>query len=391
MAKHSHISQPTYWRNRPAWLISNGLIDLVALSGGGHLADLRFCPASGYPVVNALWEAPWETVDPQRFKAKDVVKYGVPFVGKFLSGFTGHALCLDYFGAPSDDEIKHGLALHGEAPVSEWQFKKAPRGFECAVDLPNAGLKFNRSVSVLPGESVIYIREMVQNQRSTDRHFCWVEHATFGPPFLSAGESGVFISGEHGRTWSYGYEGKGGLRDNSDFTWPNAPRVRAGRIDLRKPFAMDHKGFVATVRVSQEAGFGYVAVLNWRIGLAAGYLFPTRDFPWITLWEENRARNSVPWAGVTQARGVEFGTTPFPIGMREIIQQGPLFETPTLSVVGAKCSKLTSYAMFLTPVTRDWREIRSVSVEKNRIVLHSEQSRQKISILASGIKAVVSA
>ncbi len=367
------------------------MLDLVVLTGGGHIADVRFRPETGFPTDNILWEAPWKSIDPDRFHARDATSYGPPFVGKFLAGFTGHALCLDFFGAPSPEEITQGLALHGEAPVSRWTIREnQTKTLSAAVGLPHAGLSLQRHIHTMPKESVIYFRETVENQRTVDRFFSWVQHATFGSPLLASGESAFFLSGSRAKTWALGYEGKPVLRDDAEFTWPRAPRLDGKRSDLRQPFSDRGKGFVATVRASEDREFGYVVVLNWRLGLAAGYVFRTTDFPWITLWEENQARSGEPWRGVTRARGVEFGTTPFPVGMRDIIRNGPLFDTPTLAVVGARAEKSTGYALFLTPVPRTWRTISDVAVKRNQIVLSGSRNDDRLILRASSLQTTLS-
>lgn len=49
-----------------------------------------------------------------------------------------------------------------------------------------------------------------------------------------------------------------------------------------------------------------------RHQLLIGYCFRREDFPWVAVWEENRAISAVPWQHRTEARGLEFGTTPTP-------------------------------------------------------------------------------
>ena len=383
--------QPTRWRDRNAWLLSNGAIDVVTLTGGGHIADVRFRPESGFPTENVLWEAPWKSIDPGQFRSRDAAKYGTPFVGRFLSGFTGHALCLDYFGPPSPEEIAQGLALHGEAPVSAWAITAKSSALNSAVKLPHAGLTFNRQMEIAPDESVLYFRETVENGRTVDHYFSWVQHATFGPPLMSPGESHFFVSGTRAKTWALGYEGHAFLRDNREFVWPHAPALKSRTADLSKPFAKDNKGFVATVRVNERAKYGSVAVLNWRLGLAAGYIFRSADFPWVTLWEEDFARSGPPWNGITRARGVEFGTTPLPVGTAETIKNGPLFDTPTLARVGAKSKISTSYAMFVTPVPRDWRAVRDVQLANGKIILAGAARNQKRIISAGRLQSILEA
>ena len=66
---------------------------------------------------NAFWKAPWITFDPEETAGKDLpATYGPVEVRKFLVSFTGHCLCLDYFGGPSVEQAAAGLSLHGEAP-----------------------------------------------------------------------------------------------------------------------------------------------------------------------------------------------------------------------------------------------------------------------------------
>src|ERR1700746_3017858 len=92
---------PTSWKGRQGYRLCNGLIKLTVLLGGGHIADFRFC---GSP-RNVLFESPWTTIEPSAYApGLHSGKYGKSPVGKFLSGFTGHALVLGYFGMPSPEE-----------------------------------------------------------------------------------------------------------------------------------------------------------------------------------------------------------------------------------------------------------------------------------------------
>src|SRR5581483_10326233 len=147
------------------------------------------------------------------------------------------------------------------------------------------------------------------NQRAEDHYFHWVQHVTFGSPLLAPGESRVTLSSSRAHTWPYGYEGKVLLEDARDFEWPHAPVAQGGACDISRPFAEAGKGFVvaALTDIAREPAF--LAVLNWRLGILACYCFQPRDFPWITVWEENCARTDPPWNGSTRARGLEFGTT----------------------------------------------------------------------------------
>ncbi len=394
MANSTPTCRKISWKGRPGYCLANDLIELTTLTGGGSIAELRFRAGSGRPDDNVLWESPWRTIDPDQYESgKHKRKYGPPFVGKFLAGFTGHALCLDYFGAPSDEEIKKGLCLHGEAGVSRWRTGGMTASLSGAklmmkTNLPAAGLKFRRELSVNQGESAVYVRETVHNQLGADHYFHWTQHVTFGAPFMRSGESVIAASATKGMTWPLGYEGKSLLENSREFRWPHAPGEAGHAVDLSQPFPVEGKGFVAAILTDPERPIAFFAVLNRRLGLVAGYCFSRNRFPWIAIWEENCARQGAPWNGKTQARGLEFGTTPMPLGKEESFLAGSLFETPTFCRVPANGELSTGYVGFLAAVGKGWNEIRDVQVGENAISILGDSGR-RVEIAARNLKQTI--
>jgi hypothetical protein len=373
--------------------LANGAIELTALTGGGAIADLRL--SAGKPDLrqNVLWEAPWVGVDPDRYRGRSHNRtYGPEFVGKFLAAFTGHALCLDYFGAPSEAEAREGLCLHGEAPVTRWKVLQQSQSKSSAsvlmeAKLPNAGLKFQRELRVRRDETVVYVSETVFNLRPTDHFFHWTQHVTMGPPFLQTSESVVCVPAQRAITWPHGYEGKSLLADSREFSWPNAPAEDGSLVDISKPFLRRGTGFVAAALLSAERDLSFVATLNFRLGLLFGYCFPRKAFPWVAIWEENCARQGSPWNGKTQSRGVEFGTTPMPVGKREAFASGPLFGAPTFQCVPAMAKLQVTYAIFLAPVNPAWREILDIEFAEQTIVAVGN-NRERMDVPARDLKMI---
>jgi hypothetical protein len=378
------------WRGRPALRLSNGIVDQVALQGGGHIAEFCFTGGASKPWTNVLWECPWEGAAPGTAKARRLAaSYGPKGVGEFLASYTGHALCLDYFGMPSAEEVRQGLPLHGEAGCANWHvIRRATRAAartDWRVDLASAGLRFERGIELRKGESVAVFRESVTNQRDADHYFHWVQHVTFGPPFLDAQCSRVFLSGTRGRTWPLGYEKKSLVSADREFRWPRAPRETGGAADLSIPFRERGKGFVVSVLLDPGREMQYVAALNWRLGLVAGYVFRRKDFPWVAVWEENCARKYPPWKGKTQARGIEFGTTPMPIGKEATFLAGKVFDTPGWARIPARGRQNAVYAAFLAEVPKSWRSIRDIQTAKNGLVIKGRGANDTVTIAAGGI------
>lgn len=371
----------TLWKGRSGWRLSNGVLELVVLTGGGHLASLRrLNPES----PNLLWEAPWKTIDPSKFQpSKHSALYTAPPAGPFLSGFTGHVVVLGYFGGPSETEAAAGLPIHGEAASLTWRTvsHRVSRDLvtlAMEVREPAMELHLVREISLRAGESVVHISEQLTNKRKADSFFQWVQHATFGEPLLSSDSSQTTIPAVRGCTWPLGYENKALLMDDKAFRWPDAPLRNGGTADLSRAFISDGTGFVATALIDPSRSHGFIAVSNARMRIAAGYRFPRSTFPWVTIWEENRAREYSPWNHLTRARGLEFGTSPFPLGLADAGQHGPMFDTPTVACIGAKQTKSVEYQLFAAALPERWHTVSDVRLAGTRLELIGSGSREAL-------------
>jgi hypothetical protein len=366
------------WKDRHAYRLSNAKVELTVLLGGGHIADFRLF---GSP-VNVLWESPWPTIEPQVFSSiEHAALYGNGPVGRFLCGYTGHALALGYFGMPSSEEAQQGLPLHGEAANSEWKLGSAVADDDSAalvmeVTLPIYRLHFRREI-VLPRDAfTACITEIVTNLSGDAIEFQWVQHAAFGEPFFASGEATLFLSGKHGVTWPAGYEGHELLAGDVEFQWPHAPSIDGKPVNLSQPFVRDGTGFVAGLLAGSDRESAFAVVHNRRHQLVAGYCFDPILFPWIVLWEENRAREYAPWNKRTRVRGVEFGTSPMPLGLAHAREMRRLFDTPVLTSISANSCLEAQYGLFLHPAPPQWTQIKDVRQTKHTLVVRGDSDEE---------------
>jgi hypothetical protein len=384
------------WHGRAAYSLSNGVIRLVTLTGGGHIAELSF--ARGGPEISPLWVAPWETIEPCTYRSsRHASQYGSITEGKLLSGLAGHSICLDYFGSPSAEEAQQGLSQHGEAPSAQWiphrsRVKESEASVTLFARLPAARLQFEREITICGEEPVVYFRETVTNLAKADHFFHWTQHVTLGPPFLAKNEVTVSLPGTKGMTFPHGYdEGKALLRSGEAFTWPSAPKERAGTVDLSQPLSQEGLGYVVGVLLDPREDWGFVAAINRRLHLLIAYGFRRADFPWMTLWEENKAIEAVPWRSRTLALGLEFGTTPLPVSRREnFTAGGPLFGVPTVASVPARGQKTVRYAALLAKLPDGFTSVRRIAVHGGEVVITSGED-QAIRVRASRLGEIVRA
>jgi Domain of unknown function (DUF4432) len=362
--------EPTNWRGRTATRLSNDKLELVILHGGGHLAHLGL--RSPRASTNVLWEAPWTTADPGTAQHHDLSRaYGDPAAGRFLAGYTGHALCVDTFGMPSPAAAAAGVSLHGEAATTPWHIRRSADSCTGSVSLKSAGLSLERKLHLRANESVIHVTENVTNTSTEPHTLHWVQHVSFGPPFLAPQASALSASVHRSIAWPLGYEGHGLLQDDSSFAWPLAKRTDSPTdVDLSLPFQQTGTGFVAASQFDLNREDAFIAAINWQQGLAAGYCFLRSDFPWLAIWEENCARTSAPWSCRAQVRGMEFGTTPLPLGHEETARRGPLFDTPTSITLASHSSRTIRYLIFVAAIPQHWRSLANVTLAGDTLTVH---------------------
>lgn len=373
-----------HWRGREAVTLSNGVVCLTVLRAGGLLAEFGLVASDGACLRNLLWESPWSLRSPGPRSDEELRRlYGDVGTGRFVERFTGHALCLDEFGPAPEVEVAAGSGLHGEASLAEWSFCDLKHDSVTArARLPLATLVVERRLSLSAEEPVIRVDERITNCSDQARRLHWVQHATVGPPMFSEGMS-VATSAMLGTTASRMYGDRDLLEPDTTFEWPYASSVYGESIDLRRLFQRRSTGLVAAVRQPAEREFGFVAAMNSAERSALIYVFAVRDFPWLTVWEENDCRQEYPWNGRTQARGLEFGTTPLPLGKEAIDAAGPVLGYPTSrdmeggATVGARWIMAAATGVALP------NSIDDIVVEEDSLLVVGPE--EKIRVAARGI------
>jgi hypothetical protein len=336
--------------NRQGWLLDNGVLKLFLMKGGGHIADLRL---KGVDKINPFWAPVWKSIEPWEYDRKrDAGRYGV----KLLACIYGHNLCLSAFGDPSPEEEKCGLTCHYEAPVARWSVVRKKVGarsmtLEYGCNLPAARMRIVRAVSMRSGSHVINVRETIQNLARRDVPFTICQHVTFGPPFLEPGVTAFDMPSVKGRTFPGKFGSPQRLKSDHDFKWPDGPGVNGG-VDLRFAGQGKYSDFSANLMDPKKEQAWFSAV-NPRLGLMMAYVWRRADYPWVGIWEENRARKTAPWNGKSLTRGMEFTNTPFPVGLRKAVDTGKFQGQRAYAWLPARGKAVHDYSILATRVGPD--------------------------------------
>jgi hypothetical protein len=307
---------------RRAVALANEHLEVIVTVEGGHIAAIRD-RATG---VNPLWTPPWQTMEPSQWDPQRHPGYGNNPESRLLAGILGHNLCLDLWGAPSEEEAGAGVHVHGEAGVIPHGIRASGDTLEQEAVLPASQLRFERRIQLPPGSRRVEIEEAVKNLSAWGSPVAWTQHVTLGPPFLERGTTQFRANATRSKViWHDFTGGRGRLQTGAEFDWPFAPCIDGSLEDLRLFTSRPVSGAFTTHRMDPHQETAWFAAWHPGLGVSFGYRWKQADFPWRGIWEENCLRTAAPWNGVTVARGMEFGVSPFPESRRAIIDRGSLF------------------------------------------------------------------
>ncbi len=318
------------FQGRDAWVLANGVMQVSMVKGGGFIGEMRLTTGDPKRDINPLRIPHYPTIDPNTYvDAKHNAIYGTGPHRWLHSGYMGHYLCFPIYGPPSSiEEGAGGLGNHGEAALVVWRQVSQKIGADAAeliveADLPKSQFKLRRRVTMPRGATQFTVEEEAENLAAFDRPVQWMQHATFGPPFIEPGKSVLRISAVRSGT-----EGE-----------PVKERVMP---------ATPRSGSYTALRLDPARAQEYFVMSNPGFAVSVGYVFPGDAHPWVGDWMENRRNTEAPWNGQTVARGIEFGSSPYAEGLKKAIERGSMFDTPTYLWIAARQKYRTQYTAFLT-------------------------------------------
>jgi hypothetical protein len=328
---------------RQAWVLENGIIRVALLRGGGHIAEVRLISSDSKRNVNPLRVPHYPTIEPYDYDpAKHDAIYGDDPHRWLSAGYMGHLLCFPFYGPPSSpEEVKANLGNHGEAPIVEWKATGADRTgnrlvFRYGANLEKTQYRVERAVTLEEGRRSVHVEEWVENLASFDRPINWMQHATFGPPFVEPGKTYLDLSASPVVTG-----------DHFERVMPDTP----------------HTGSYIPLRTVKGRDWQFFTLYHTGYQVLIGYLFPSEGNPWIADWQENRRATQKPWNGQVIARGIEFGSTPYAEGLRKSVELGSLAGTPAYRWIGAKQRLKTEFTIFLEEIPEGFTGVRDVRFE----------------------------
>jgi len=274
----------------------------------------------------------------------------------------GHFLCFDRWGQPSAPELKNGMPFHGEATRVRWKLEHTSLGeARMSAHLPLAGLSMERTAK-LAGQAALRVTETVTNRNKLGRMYNLVQHATIAPPFLD--EATVVDANAR-----KGFMQSSPLPNPEEppVVWPMAMREEKA-VNLRH-LTDDANPNVVSYVIDEE--LGWVTAASPAKGLLIGYVWRTREYPWLNIWRNVEK-------GKPSARGLEFGTTGLHQPFETLVAKGKIFGRRLYDYLDAGGTATRSYAAFLAKVPADFKGVAKVSYDGAKVTVAERDSRRTV-------------
>ena len=375
----------TEFEGREAYALQNSRMRISMLSGGGYIAELSLFSSQGKELVNPLFIPHYKTIDPHEYSSEQHSDlYSSGRSARLMAGYMGHYLCFPYFGDEfSGSEEKLGYSTHGEAYTVKYEVEEKMEDdgavLTASAVLPLTKYAINRSFTLLPGQSVILVEEAFENLEAFDRPYQWVQHITFGKPFIEYGKT--YVDAPVSRI-AFSQQKDDPLNLNT-VQWPTVRTEEGSAINAGVFDSDKGQGGYRAWLMDPERDYTWLTLYNQDLNLLVGYIFPKEENPWIGDWKENQRARALPRNGQTVAWGLEVGTTPFGSGIRQSIERDAVFDTETYKWIGAREKMEQSYLIFLLEIAKGFKGVKELEMEKGAIILTEKESGKKIRIANS--------
>lgn len=358
---------------RRAFILENDRVRIGTLPGGGFIGEIRFKSPDPKLSVNPLRVPHYPTIDPFAYDiAKHGAIYGTGMQRRLMSGYMGHYLCFPNFGPASQAELRQDYGQHGEALAVEWKQGKIESlkdgvTLRYSADLPKTQYRVERVITLPADETVAYVEESVENLVPFDRPMHWVQHITFGPPFLELGKTFVDAS-----------VAKVVVRNGREYAeapWPEVKGADGQSADMRV-----FSGRTGTWLLDRSQPKVWFTIYNPDYPVLVGYIFPSAENPWVLDWQENQSVKEIPWNGKVVARAVCIGDSPFASGLRNTIERGNLLGVPIYSWIQARQRRTQNYVFFLAEIPLGFKGVAGLQADGGRIVITERETGKQISL-----------
>jgi hypothetical protein len=132
------------------------------------------------------------------------------------------------------------------------------------------------------------------------------------------------------------------------------------------------------VSYTLDEEYGWVTAATPSRGLLLGYIWRTREYPWLNIWRHVEG-------GGPAARGLEFGTTGLHQPPPVLVAKGKIFGRPLFDFLDASSEVARSYAAFLVKIPAGFQGVARLAYQGGRIAMHERGSTRTFELNAGNL------
>ena len=277
----------------------------------------------------------------------------------------GHFVCFDRVGKPSETEKAKGIPSHGEATSVLWKVidqashENGNMYVRLECKLPIATMSLTREICLFKDSSICKVTDRIKNENKFGKLYNIMQHPCISSPFL---DTSVIVD----CSASTGFMN---TKESETIPGPLSswPMIESKDTQVNLRVMNDTNTMVANFISEKDNIHGWSCVSNSSRQLMLGYVWNTAEYPWIRVWR--RFKKEAPYG-----MSIEFSTTPLAIPFGDILKVGNLLDTPTIEYLDPDIEVEKTFYMFLSKIPHDFTGVKSVSLEKNQLVIEEKDS-----------------
>ncbi len=260
-------------------VLENPLLRIVfLLDKGGDMIELKYKPLD----LDLLWHAPQGHINPAEY---------VPSISTPESSFNdlyggGWQDALPVIGNGPQEHRGAKYGTHGESPVMRWSGEVLEaEGSAASAVLRVEGVRYpfaiEKTVRIESDSAMLQLSETLSNSSPQALEFFWLQHPSFGEPFLSPDDAISLPPGSEVENFE-GINPHGRIAEGK-YPWPSVRSRKDGTIDLSR---IPPRDLVVEETCFVRMKEGWYALKNPGLGLTFRLDWDPQIFPWLWFWQD---------------------------------------------------------------------------------------------------------
>jgi len=304
-------------------IIENDYLKIVVLPEKG--ADIyQFLDKKNN--IDFLWKTPMGL----REKVKDIPA-GYGNESNFTDSYEGGWQMVFPNGGSSCCYKGVNLEMCGDAQTCSWKYRIIKNGPDCVkvafeTETHRLPFKLQRIMEVRKDESVMKMKEIIQNNSNEPMEYMWGQHIAFEGDLIRDGNWQIRVpcykvytntGALAEQTKPPAGNRKCRLPSNGEFTWPKVTGADGSLVDLSLiPREEDQSCDIAYLH---ELSKGWYALVNETEELAFHFSWPEEVFPYVWYYQNFKGSFGYPWYGRGNGIALEPITSYPALGLQEAI------------------------------------------------------------------------